>query len=64
MSNAALDGADLDRLLIALESCANKLAQLGAEFSSVRFTDRYGDGPICIGLAKHARAVADEIRRK
>jgi hypothetical protein len=51
-----------ERLMVALESCANKLAALGREFSSINFTDRYGDGPICTGLAKHARAVLDEVR--
>ena len=51
-----------ERLIIALEGCASKLAALGAEFNATNFTDRHGDGPICVGLAKHARAVLDEVR--
>lgn len=52
-----------DRVLIALESCASKLQELGNTFNSRNFTDRYGDGPICVGLAKLARTICDEVRR-
>lgn len=54
--------ATYDRMIVALESCANKLESLGRTFSGTNFTDRYGDGPICLGLAKHARAMCDEAR--
>ena len=53
----------IDALLKVAESCASKLAELGQEFSSVRFTDRHGDGPICKGLANYARDVADRVRK-
>jgi hypothetical protein len=52
-----------ERLIVALESCASKLNQLGAVFSSPNFTDRYGDGPVCVALSKHARSVLDEVRQ-
>lgn len=51
-----------DRLIIALEACASKLSSLGREFSKANFTDRHGDGPACLALAKHAREVLDESR--
>lgn len=45
-----------EELIAHLETCAWKLEQLGRTFSSTNFTDRHGDGPYCLGLAKNARA--------
>src|SRR5262245_38627779 len=42
-----------------MERAANKLAALGREFQSPRFTDRHGDGPACEHLANEVRAVLE-----
>lgn len=41
--------ADLKVLIDAAISARNKLASLGRIFNSNGFTDRYGDGPDCVG---------------
>lgn len=43
-------------LLAALKDAESKMFALGREFSSPRFTDRYGDGPALLDLAERARA--------
>jgi hypothetical protein len=39
----------------AASNAENKLRHLGNTFNSTNFTDRYGDGPICIGIADSLR---------
>lgn len=54
-ANARLIAAAPD-LLAALKDAESKMFALGREFSSPRFTDRYGDGPALLDLAERARA--------
>lgn len=53
---ARIDAAKL------LERLGARLGSLGREFSSSRFTDRYGDGPVCLDYEKQAYAMADRLR--
>ena len=39
---------------------ANKLESLAREFSSPRYTDRHGDGPVCKQLAEKMRKISDK----
>lgn len=50
------------RLLTLLGNCANKLESLGRTFSSPNFTDRYADGPHCLGLARDVKTLLEELR--
>jgi hypothetical protein len=47
---------DIASLVNAARHAESKLRDLGNTFNSTNFTDRYGDGPICLGIA-------DEIKR-
>jgi hypothetical protein len=42
-------------LIAVLRACAAKLRQMGGDFNSPNFTDRYGDGPEMVELADRAR---------
>lgn len=52
----------LGQALLQLEQCSNKLREMGAEFTSKRFTDRYDDGPQMLSLSKKARALLAHVK--
>lgn len=54
---------DVDAAML-LDRLGAHLGSLGREFSSSRFTDRHGDGPICLAYEKEAYAMADRIRHR
>lgn len=47
-----------------LKDAEQKMFALGREFSSPRFTDRYGDGPQLLKLAEKARAAIAKAEQK
>jgi hypothetical protein len=45
------EGRDIGGLLHAARNAEAKLTYLGRQFCSTNFTDRYGDGPMMLGIA-------------
>lgn len=45
-----------------LDKLGAYLGSLGRQFSSPRFTDRHGDGPVCLNYEKQASVMACRLR--
>ncbi len=58
--SARLEAAE--KLAISLNDCANKLAEMGAEFIRSNFTDRHGNGPRMKKLSSDAYALLKTYR--
>jgi hypothetical protein len=54
-SFAVSETGESQKLRTAALNAVNKLESLGRTFSGPHFTDRYGDGPHCLMLAKELK---------